>query len=86
MNRWTTCPIQIACAKDNSTAIKFLLRKDAKINVDIESGRRRGYIGGVKHIFGLHGYAYGDNLLLFAFALKLLSAYYFAYLSTSHRW
>ena len=66
-----TRPIQIACAKNNSAALKFLLHKKANINVKIkELGRlesSRGYYrydGGFGGVGGDFGYsARGDNLL-----------------------
>ncbi len=70
-NQWKTFPIQIACARNNSAALKFLLHKKANINVKIkELGRlesSRGYYrydGGFGGVGGDFGYsARGDNLL-----------------------
>ena len=35
-NIWETFPIQIACAKNNSAALKFLLDKKANIDVKVK--------------------------------------------------
>jgi hypothetical protein len=35
-NRWNTFPIQIACVKKNSAALKFLLDKKANIDVKVK--------------------------------------------------
>ena len=41
-NKWNTFPIQIACARNNSAALKFLLHKKANINVKIQDLGSRG--------------------------------------------
>ncbi len=35
-NRWNTFPIQIACVRNNSAALKFLLDKKANIDVKVK--------------------------------------------------
>jgi len=62
MNKRGTCPIQIACVRDNYAALKFLLRKDAKINVEIERDRFALYLHD-KRISLYELYEVGDNLL-----------------------
>jgi len=37
-NTWNTFPIQIACVKNNSAALKFLLDKKANIDVKVKLG------------------------------------------------
>jgi hypothetical protein len=69
-NRWRTFPIQIACARNNSRALKFLLHKEANINVKIEENGLYGGYGYGKYLYGgngINGGGYGggggDNLL-----------------------
>jgi ankyrin repeat protein len=65
-NQWGTFPIQMACAVNNSAALKFLLDKKANINVKYERPYDYGaeignnYYGSSPYILSLGN---GDNLL-----------------------
>jgi ankyrin repeat protein len=74
MNQWNTCPIQIACAKDNSAALHFLLCIGAKdkVVIDRETKSYRGSFGllygGSQYVNGhccggSYLFSLGDNLL-----------------------
>ena len=76
-----TRPIQIACVKYNSAALKFLLRKNANVNVKIKSylyssnydgSLWDGYITSGGYYYGLSSLDLGDNLLHICFRNEAL--------------
>jgi len=58
-NPWNTFPIQIACFKNNSAALKFLLDKKANIDVKVKGG----FAAGDFYFYGYAMEGYDENLL-----------------------